>query len=60
MKNDLLMILDEFPNPLYHLPMGIVEIIRMVRPESCIGSAGGSPDRVSTGAPGSRHRYEEE
>ena len=32
----------------------------MVRPESCIGSAGGSPDRVSTGAPGSRHRYEEE
>ncbi len=32
----------------------------MVRPESCIESAGGSPDRESGGAPGSRHRYGEE
>ena len=32
----------------------------MVRPESCIESAGGSPDRESAGAPGSRHRYGEE
>ena len=32
----------------------------MVRPESCIESAGGSPDRVSAGAPGSRHRAERE
>jgi hypothetical protein len=28
----------------------------MVRPESCTKSAGESPDRVSAGAPGSRHR----
>jgi hypothetical protein len=32
----------------------------MVRPESCIESDGGSPFRESAGAPGSRHRYEEE
>jgi hypothetical protein len=29
----------------------------MVRPESCTVPAGGSPVRVSAGAPGSRHQY---
>jgi len=32
----------------------------MVRPESCIIPTGGSPVRVSAGAPGGRHQYTEE